>query len=137
MLTISFIFPFFFFPNINFLSKISQLLRQPVFKFCIHLQRIEVNCVKENYDAETSFAFFFTFFLFSISHSSVMHRESCVIDNSGTAAPMILKFGATIGYDYLYCLREIQHFHAYHSLYLSIFLFHKMFRHTFLSNYFT
>ena len=61
----------------------------------------------------------------SISQYSVMHRESCVKDYLETAAPRILKFGANIGYDYLYCVREIQHSHAYHSLYLSIFLFLK------------
>ena len=41
-------------------------------------------------------------------------------DFSGTTAPMILKFGTNIGYD-LYCVRQNQHPHAYHSLYLSIF----------------
>ena len=62
-------------------------------------------------------------FACSVSHSSVMHREICVKDYSRTAAPMILKFGTNIGYDYLHYVREIQHSYAYHSLYLSIFSF--------------
>ena len=38
-----------------------------------------------------------------------MHRESCVKDYSIPAAPRILKFGTNIGYDYLHCVRRIQH----------------------------
>ena len=68
------------------------------------------------------FAFFFHFFLFSISQSNVIHREICVKDFSGTTAPRILKFGINIGYDLLYCVKENQHAAAYHSFYLSIFL---------------
>ena len=45
-----------------------------------------------------------------------------VKDFSGTTAPRILKFDANIGYD-LYCARQNQHPCAYHSIYLSIFLF--------------
>ena len=53
--------------------------------------------------------FIFTiFFLFSISHSNVIHREICVKDFSGTAAHRILKFGTNVGYDLLYCVRESQ-----------------------------
>ena len=44
-------------------------------------------------------------------------------DFSGTTAPRILKFGINIGYDLLYCTRENKLAHAYHSLYLSIFVF--------------
>ena len=44
-----------------------------------------------------------------------------VKDFSGTIIPRILKFGANIEYVLLYCVRENQH-HAYHSLYLYIFL---------------
>ena len=65
------------------------------------------------------FAFFF---LFSISHSSVIHREICVKDFSGTTAIRILKFGTNVGYDLLYCVKENQYASAYHSPYLSIFL---------------
>ena len=39
------------------------------------------------------------------------------------ASPRILKFPKNIGYDLLYCVRENQHTHAYHILYLSIFVF--------------
>ena len=47
--------------------------------------------------------------LFSISHSSLMHREICVKDFSGATAPRISKFGTNIGYDNLYCVRKNQH----------------------------
>ena len=50
-----------------------------------------------------------------------MHREICVKDFLETAAPRILKLGSNIGYDYLYCVREIQHSHVCRSLYLPIF----------------
>ena len=67
--------------------------------------------------------FIFTiFFHFSISHSNVIHKEICVKDSSGTTVPKILKFGTSVGYDLLYCVKESQHAAAYHSLYLSIFL---------------
>ena len=46
----------------------------------------------------------------------------CVLTFSGTTAPRFLKFGTNIGYDMLYCVREKWHPHAYHSLYLSIFM---------------
>ena len=47
-----------------FVTDFSGPKRVRVFKFCIHLQRIEVYCVKENQDAKISFAFLFTFFPF-------------------------------------------------------------------------
>ena len=65
---------------------------------------------------------FLPFLLFSISHSSVIHREICVKDFSGTTAPRILKLGTIVGYDLLHCVRENQPPDAYHFLYLSIFL---------------
>ena len=68
-----------------------------------------------------NFCLLFPFFLFSIFHSSVIHREICVKDFTGTTAPRILKFGTNVEYDLLYCVKENQHA-AYHSLYLSIFL---------------
>ena len=52
-----------------------------------------------------------------------MHREICAKGFLGTAVPRILKFGTNIGHDYLYHVKENQHPHAYHSLYLSIFIF--------------
>ena len=44
-------------------------------------------------------------------------------DFSGTTAPRILKLGTNVGCDLLYHVKEIQHAAAYHSLYLSIFLY--------------
>ena len=34
--------------------------------------------------------------------------------------PRILKFATNVGYDLLYCVKDIQHAASYHSLYLSI-----------------
>ena len=69
------------------------------------------------------FCLLFPFFLlFSISHSNVIHREICVKDSSGTAAPRFLKFGTNVGHDLLYCVKENLHAASYHSLYLYIFL---------------
>ena len=98
-------------------------MRAKVFKFCIHLEggQLHVYCGKENQDAEINFCHLFPFF-FSISHFSVIHREICVKDFSGTTAPRILKFGTNVGYDLLNCVRENQPPDAYHFLYLSIFL---------------
>ena len=45
-----------------------------------------------------------------------------VKDFSGTTEPRILKFGANVGYNMLYFVRENQPPPAYHSHYLSIFL---------------
>ena len=93
-----------------------------VTKFCIYIEKGQVYCGKENQDAVINFCLLFPFFLFSISHSSVIHREICVEDFSGTTARRILKFGTNVGYDLLYCVKENQHAASYHSLYLSIFL---------------
>ena len=97
-------------------------MRTRVFKFCIHLEKGQVYCGKENQNAVINFCLLFPFFLFSISNSNVIHRKICVKDFSGTTAPRILKFGTNVGYDLLYCVKENQHAAAYHSLYLSIFL---------------
>ena len=96
-------------------------MRAKVFKFCIHLESGQVYCGKENQDAEINFCRLFPVFFFSISHSSVIHREICVIDFSGITAPRILKFGANVGYVLLHCARENQPPVAYRFLYLSIF----------------
>ena len=40
-----------------------------------------------------------------------------VKDFSGTTTPRILKFGKNVGYDLLYCVKESQPPHVYHSLY--------------------
>ena len=93
-----------------------------VFKFCIHLESGQVYCGKESQDAEFNFCLLFPFFLFSISHSNVIHREICVKNFSGTTVPRIFKFRTTVEYDLLHYVREHQPPDAYHLLYLSIFL---------------
>ena len=65
----------------------------------------------------------FPFFLFSISHTNVIHREICVKDFSRTTVPRIFKFGTNVGYDLLYCVKENQHAAAYHYPHLSFFSF--------------
>ena len=67
------------------------------------------------------FIFFSSFFIFFIPHYNVMHKVICVKDFSGTTAPRILQVDTKIGYDLFYYVRDNQYFHAYHSLYLSIF----------------
>ena len=71
-------------------------MRAKVFKFCVHHPSGQVYCGKENQDAEINLCLLFPFFLFSISHSNVIHREICVKDFSGTTAPKILKFGTNV-----------------------------------------
>ena len=79
---------------------------------------------------------FFLFFLFSISHSNVIHRETCAKDFSGTTAPRILKFGTNVGYDLLYYVKENQHAAAYHFLNSPFFFLSKqIFCYKFLSFY--
>ena len=96
-------------------------MRARVFKFLIHLESGQIYCGTENQDAEIYFYLLFPFFLFSISHSNVIHREICVKDFSGTTVPRILTLGTNVGYDLLYRVKENQHAAAYHSPYLSIF----------------
>ena len=97
-------------------------MRARVFKFLVHLESGQIYCGRENQDAEIYFYHLFHFFLFSISHSNVIHREICVKDFSGSAVPKILKSGTNVGYGLLYCVKENQLAAACHSLYLSIFL---------------
>ena len=119
-LIIPFICPFSFYPIKHFATEFSVPITARVFKFCIHLERGQVYCGKENEDSLLNFAFFFHFF---ISHSNVIHREICVNDFSGTTVPRILKFGINVGYDLFYCVKENQYPAAYHSPYLFIFFF--------------
>ena len=108
LLIIPFIYPFFFLSNKNF-CQISRLLCEPKSSNFVYTLRVaKFNCGKEIQDAEIIFCLLFPFFLFSISHSNVIHRELCVKDFSGTTAPRILKFGTNIGYDLLLCVRENQ-----------------------------
>ena len=104
-------FPLFvhcsFSPIKHFITEFSAPITARVFKFCIHLERGQVYCGKENQDAVINFCIF----PFFISHANVIHvhREICVKDFSGTTMPRILKFGTNIGYDLLYYVKENQH----------------------------
>ena len=82
LLIIPLICPFFFISKQIFLAS----MRARVFKFCIHIESGQVYCVTEN-KTEIYFAFFL---LFSISHSNVIHRETCDKYFSGTIARRIL-----------------------------------------------
>ena len=114
---------FSFSPVKLFITEFSAPITARVFKFCVHLERDQVYCGKENQDSVINICLFLPFFLFfSISHSNVIHREICVKYFSGTAVPRILKFFTNVGYDLLYCLKENQHAAVYHYPYLSIFL---------------
>ena len=84
-------------------------MRARVFKFLIHLESGQVYCGTKNQDAEIYFYILFPFFLFSISHSNVIHREICVKVFSGTTVPRVLKFGTNVGYELLYHVKENQH----------------------------
>ena len=90
------------------MTDFSTPMKARVFKFCIHLESGQVCSEKENQDAKINFTLLFAFFLFSISHSNVMHREICVKDFSGTTMPRILTFGTNVGYGLLYCVKENQ-----------------------------
>ena len=80
------------------MSKISQ-------EFLIHLESSQAKYIVGQKTKILRFIFAI-FFLFPISHSSVIHRELCVKDFSGTTAPRILKFGTIFGYDLLYRVKE-------------------------------
>ena len=71
MIIIPFICRIFCYSPIFFVTDFSAPLRAIVVKFCIHLQRIEVYCVKKN--MLLNIAIFFPVFLFSIFHTNVMH----------------------------------------------------------------
>ena len=121
---IPFICPFFFsLSNKTFCHKILSSYYSQSIQIYIHLERGQVYCEKENQDSMIKFCLLFPFFLFSISQSSVIHREICVNNFSVTTVPWILKFGTNVGYDFFYCVQENQYAAAYHSPYLSIFLF--------------
>ena len=115
MLTISFICPFFVLSNQIFCYRFLGFYesQSPNFVNTLRVAKYIVYFGIENQDAEIYFYHHFPFFLFSISHSSVIHREICVKDFSGTSVPRILKFGTNVGYD-LYCVKENQHVAAFH-----------------------
>ena len=127
---------FSFSPIKLFVTEFSAPITARVFKFCIHLESGQVYCGKENQDSVINFCLLFPFFLFSISHSNVIHREICVKDYSGTTAPRILKFGTNVGYDLLYCVKENQPAASYHCLICPFFFLSKqIFCYIFLSFY--
>ena len=104
----------------NFLLQISRLLGKPESSNFLYTLRGAKYIVGQK---TKMLRFIFTiFFLFSISHSNIIHKDICVKDSSGTTTPRILKFDTNVGYDLLYCVKENQHAAAYHCLYLSIFL---------------
>ena len=109
LLITPFICPFFLLSNKFFVTEFSAPITARVFKFCIHLERGQVYCGKENQMSVIKFCLLFPFFLFFISHSNVIHREICVKDFSRTTVPRVLKFGTNVGYDLLYCVKENQH----------------------------
>ena len=61
---------FSFYPSKFSATNFSSFMRARVFKFCIHIESGHVYCGTENKTAEIYFAFFF---LFPISHSSVIY----------------------------------------------------------------
>ena len=104
------------FLSLQIFWQISQLLREPEFSNFVYTLRVAKYMVRKKTKM------LFAFFLFSISHSNVIHREICIKGFSGTTMPRLLTFGTNVGYDLLYCVKENQPHAAYHSLYLSIFL---------------
>ena len=106
LLIIPFICPFFFLSNKTFCHRILSSYYSQGLQFYTHLERGQVYCGKENKDSMIKFCILFPFFLFSISHSNVIHREICINDFSGTTVPRILKFGTNVGYDLVLCKRE-------------------------------
>ena len=57
---------FSFAPIFFFLTDFSALMGATVFKFYIHVHRVESYCVKENQEAEIYFAFLLPFFHLSL-----------------------------------------------------------------------
>ena len=83
-----------------------------------------------------TFAFFFPFFIFPISHSTVIYRAICVKHFTVYTEPRVLKVDRNIKYDFLYCVRGKQHPPTNLSpYYLSIFLSNEKFCHRFFSSY--
>ena len=120
MLTIPLIFPFFFFSNkFCHLILLSSFENQSLNFVYVHLQRVEVYCVKENHDYEIYFVFFLPFSFIHLSLQCNALGNLCQRNYS----PRILKFGTKIRYNYFYRVRGNQHSNAYHCLYLSLILF--------------
>ena len=108
----------------NFLSQIYHHLWEPESSnFLCTLKVAKYVVGQKNKMLRFIFTFSFHFSFFSISQSNVIQREICVKDFLGSTVPRILKLGTNVGYDLLYLVRVIQHAAAYHSPYLSIFLY--------------
>ena len=106
--------PILSFSPINcFIPDFSGITAPRILKFGIKLAM--TCCIGKRVSASSCLLFhlFVHFFL------SLQQNFSSKI----STAPRILKFGTIIGFDLLYCVRENQHPHAYHSLYFAIFLF--------------
>ena len=112
----------FFSPMEFSVTDFSARMRAMVFKIYIHLESDQIYCGKEIQNTEIYFCLLYPFFLFSISHYNVVHREICVKDFAGTIMPRILKFDTHVEYDLLYYVKRNQTPSVYHSLYLSIFV---------------
>ena len=95
-----------------------------LFKFCIHLDTVQMYCIRENQMANTCICFSIVLPLcsFYICHSCIMNTEISVKNFSGTAQLRKMTFSTNIGNEKLYCLRNNQPSPAYQPLYLSIFL---------------
>ena len=105
-----------------FVTEFSAPITARVFKFCIHLESGQVYCGKETQDAVINFCLPFPFFLFSISHSSVLHREICDKYFSGAVARRILLFGTSVVNHLLFYVKENKISPTYSSLNFFIFL---------------
>ena len=66
-LIVPFICSFFFSQIKHFITEFSAPITARVFKFCIHLERGQVYCGKENQDAVINFCLLFPFCFFHLS----------------------------------------------------------------------
>ena len=85
-LTIPLFVHFSFSPSKFSVTNLLASMKTRVFKFCMHIEIGQVYCVTEN-KTEIYSAFLF---VFSISHSNVIHREIYDKYFSGTIAHRIL-----------------------------------------------
>ena len=90
-----------------------------VIKFCVHLQVGKVYCVNGNEDAYPHFVFFFNFSFFSLFQSYIIHMDIFSVRDfsnfsfikyfSATTWVRILKFGAKLDSDEMYCVTKNKH----------------------------
>ena len=112
-----FFFPFFFsfFHLLLHVKDFSGTTSPRILKFATHIGYNYLYRVRQNQHPHSYHSLYLSIFLF-------LQKHFLVKDFSGTTVPRILKYVTNIGYSYLYCIRENEHPHAYHFLYLSIFL---------------